>query len=457
METGEQPPFAIEADALSALRTLWANGHAALVVGGAVRDALLGLPSTDWDIATDAEPTRLLTIFPAGSYQNQFGTVRVGDLEITTFRRDHRYADHRRPERVTFTHDAFEDLARRDLTINAIAWGRSRPDGATRLVDPADGIGDLRARLVRAVGDPTSRFDEDALRLLRAIRIAARLDFAIEPLTRRAMEAHAADIAWVSEERIATEVRDVLRSGSPSRAFRLMREIGLLGAVLPELATLADIDDARSSLEASADTPFAHALASVDAATAMAPGDESLALAALLHPAGPDAARAALERLRVRAREADMIGRLVAEMQADYDPAWSDVDVRRFMRRLGPALVDDLVRLRQVHDGVEPEAAVGDRTRELRGRLEAQREAGVPLTLADLRVHGRDLRDELGIAEGPLVGELLDELLDLVTVEPAANERATLLAAAADAVARHTGAADGDRPRAAGHRVGSAE
>jgi len=427
----EQPPFVVDDDAQSVLEILWASGHAAFLVGGAVRDALLDIPipSADWDIATDAEPERLLAIFPDGNYQNRFGTVGVGDLEITTFRRDHRYADHRRPERVTFTDDIFADLARRDLTINAIAWGRSSPGGTTRMVDPADGLGDLRARLVRAVGDPGARFDEDALRLLRAVRIAAHLDFTIEPRTLAAMQAHAADIAWVSEERVATEVRRMLASQVPSRALGLMRETSILAAAMPELAALIG------------------RLATADAAAAEAPGEEPLGLAALFHPMDPDSTRAALRRLYVRGSEADVVCRLVAEIQVDYAPSWSDVDVRRFMARLGPALLDDLLRLRQVHDSGPPGSTVSrEHTRELQSRLQEQRATHVPLTLSDLALDGSDLREELGIEEGPLVGEVLDALLDSVIVDPSATSREALLREARAYL-----------ERTPGHRVGSAE
>ena len=182
--SGEAPDLLIAPAAMAVLERLWAEGHAALVVGGAVRDLILRQQTVDWDVATDARPERVLAIFPDGVYENRFGTVSVGDVQITTFRRDHRYADHRRPESVTFTDDAFEDLARRDLTINAIAWGRLRPGSTTRSVDPADGIADLRAGVVRAVGDPDERFDEDALRMLRAI-----LDRGTARLHRRAADA----------------------------------------------------------------------------------------------------------------------------------------------------------------------------------------------------------------------------------------------------------------------------
>ncbi|HUP83665.1 MAG TPA: hypothetical protein VM284_05675, partial [Candidatus Limnocylindria bacterium] len=170
---------------MAVLETLWDKGYAAYLVGGGVRDALLGRTVTDWDVATDALPERLLELFPDGGYDNRFGTVRVPsanmELEVTTFRRDHQYADHRRPDSVTFTSSLDVDLARRDFTVNAIAWSR---DG---LADPTNGILDLQAGVLRAVGDPAIRFDEDALRLLRAARLAAQLDFEIEPSTLAAM------------------------------------------------------------------------------------------------------------------------------------------------------------------------------------------------------------------------------------------------------------------------------
>ena len=251
----EGPPFAVEPEVIDVLATLWRAGHGAYLVGGGVRDALLGVAVSDWDIATDARPERILRLFPGSSYMNRFGTVLARHHEITTFRRDHRYADHRRPDSVTFSQDIFEDLARRDLTINAIAWGRRGPDGATRVVDPADGQGDLRAQLVRAVGDPDRRFDEDALRLLRAVRIAARLDFTIEPMTRAAMTAHAADIEYVSEERLGSEIRRMLSADMPSRAFRLLQETGILRTTLPELEALAADDPERF---ASAPVSYTH-------------------------------------------------------------------------------------------------------------------------------------------------------------------------------------------------------
>ena len=330
---------------MAVLETLWRNGHAAYLVGGGVRDALLGLPVTDWDVATDARPERILEVFPGGTYENRFGTVLARGLEITTFRREHRYADHRRPDSVTFSDDVYEDLARRDLTINAIAWGRRGPAMAARLVDPADGQGDLRARLVRAVGDPSRRFDEDALRLLRVVRIAAKLDFAIEPVTWAAMVAHAADVGWVSEERIGSEVRRMLALDRPSRAFRLLRESGILATALPELQALVDAAGPAGL------GGFERSLDVLDAAVAAAPGNDRLAWAALLGESGSGTARAALERLRVSGRDRDAVCLLVDQAPVEYGRAWSDADVRRYMGQVPADLLDDLLALRRARAG----------------------------------------------------------------------------------------------------------
>lgn len=412
----ERPPFSVPAHVISVLETLWQAGFGGYLVGGGVRDALLGLPVSDWDVATDARPQRILRTFPGSSYQNRFGTVLARGLEITTFRRDHRYADHRRPDSVIFSQDIFEDLARRDLTINAIAWGRRGPGSAARMVDPADGQGDLEARLVRAVGDPVRRFDEDALRLLRAVRIAARLDFVIEPMTRAAMEAHATDVEWVSEERISSELRGMLDSAVPSRAFRLMAETGILGTTLPEIDELPG-------------PTFERVLAALDIAAGTHPGQERLALATLLAESAPERVHAVLLRLRLGMREADAVATLVAAAAEPYATTWTDADVRRYMGRVPPALLAELLQLRAVrataaadegHEAPASEIELAERV----GREEA---ADRPLTLSQLAVDGRDLRDTLGLPEGPVIGRILERLMADVIEDPLLNTRLTLL------------------------------
>ena len=185
--------------------TLWANGHAAYVVGGSLRDVMLGRQPHDWDLASDARPERLIELFPGAVYENRFGTVAVRRdddvFQVTTFRTDHEYADFRRPHRIEFGDTIEVDLARRDFTVNAMAWGAKGvggggvggggvgPESAPGFVDPYDGEADIATLTLRAVGDPRARFEEDALRMVRAVRLAATLGFGIEAETLAGMQA----------------------------------------------------------------------------------------------------------------------------------------------------------------------------------------------------------------------------------------------------------------------------
>ena len=212
---------AIPPHVLDLLRSLWSDGHAAYVVGGSVRDPLMGRPTSDqWDLATSARPERMLELFAGEAvYENRFGTVvvrRAGqpETEITTFRSDHDYADFRRPHRIEFTDSIELDLARRDFTVNAMAWGARAGDRPT-FVDPHSGRADLEARLLRAVGEPEERFREDALRMVRAIRLAATLDFAIEPATLAGITKKAPLVGHLSGERIAAELGRLLAAPRP--------------------------------------------------------------------------------------------------------------------------------------------------------------------------------------------------------------------------------------------------
>lgn len=435
-------PFPVAQDATLVLERLWAAGHAAYLVGGAVRDALLGRETHDWDVATDALPETILGLFPEGEYENRFGTVLAHGVEITTFRRDHHYPDHRRPASVTFTDSVVEDLVRRDFTVNAIAWGRgagARPDDVG-FVDPADGRADLERRLLRAVGDPPARFDEDALRLLRAARIASAVGLAIEPATLAAMRRHADDVRWVSGERVGIELRRMVEAEVPSRAFRIMADTGLLQPCFPELADQIGIPQAKLPGQ----DCFDHTLATLDAAAVLDPGDERMLLCALLHDSGKPAtmdrghfhgheqvgavfAEGLLSRVAYPRSEARTIGRIIREHMFAYSPSWTDAAVRRFMRRTGTDIVDDVLRLRRadnVGSGWPPDDGGVD---ELRARIAAQRAAGVPLEVTDLAVDGTDLMAELGRPGGPWLGRLLDRLLDSVVADPRRNTRRQLL------------------------------
>lgn len=423
------------------MERLWAHGHAAYVVGGSVRDSLLGRPAQDWDLATDARPDRLLAVFPGAVYENQFGTVAVreGDAthEVTTFRTDHEYADFRRPHRVEFGDDVRLDLARRDFTVNAIAWGREADAAGNALVDPFDGVADIERRTLRAVGDPGARFAEDALRMVRAVRLAAVLELTIEPLTLAAIREHAGLASHVSGERVSAELEKLLAAPRPSIGLRGMADTGLLDVLLPELAAQRGVPQNKIEGEDLLD----HTLRSVDAVPVDRP---VVRLAALLHDVGKpgtlddgpfrghevvgaELAERVLERLRTPKTATERVVRLVRHHMFTYEPDWGDAGVRRFIQRVGIDAVDDLFALREadnVGSGVPADAHGLD---ELRARVDAELAASVVLDRSRLAVRGDDLMAELGLPAGPRLGRILDELLERVIAEPRLNDRATLL------------------------------
>ncbi len=439
---------------------LRAGGHAAHLVGGCVRDLLRGVEPVDWDLATDARPARLLELFPGALYENRFATVtvRLPDLtcEITTWRRDGTYTDHRRPDDVSFADRLEDDLARRDFTINAMALaldeGDRRPMDALLeggLVDPFDGRDDLRDRILRAVGDPTTRFREDALRMLRAARFSATLGMTVEPATLAAIGTNAALAAHVAGERVAAELLKLLAAPAPSVGLRLASSTGLLAAIAPELGRQAGVPQAKIP----GDDLWDHTCRTVDAARAPLPGEPpTLRLAALVHdigkPAtladghfigheavGADLAAAWLESLHLARAILDPVVHLTRLHMFAYDPGWSDAAVRRFIRRVGAGAVEDLLDLRAADNAGSGQALDVNGLEELRGRCREQLAARVALEREDLAIDGHDLMQALGIGSGPLVGHLIALLLDRVIADPMLNDRARLLALARELLA----------------------
>src|SRR4051812_5142043 len=210
-------------------------GHDAYIVGGSVRDALRGIDPHDWDVTTDATPEQIQKVFPRSLYNNRFGTVVVRsgahEIEVTTYRTEAEYSDHRRPDSVAFTASLHEDLARRDFTMNAMAWRPARAGKPGELIDPFGGRADIDARLLRAVGDPDERFREDALRMLRAVRFATLLELRIEPATFEAIRRNAALTASLSGERIQQEMMKMLAAERPSLALQLLSDTGVLAVI----------------------------------------------------------------------------------------------------------------------------------------------------------------------------------------------------------------------------------
>ncbi len=430
-------------DAAPVVGRLRAAGHEAYLVGGGIRDLLLGREVADWDVATSAEPEAVLALWPDALPTGiRHGTVTVrtgGDpVEVTTYRAEGPYSDGRRPDWVRFGVSLREDLSRRDFTVNALAYDPDR----RRLADPAGGVADLGHRLIRTVGDPDARFDEDGLRPLRGIRLAAVLEFAIDPATLAAM-ARARDRAeGVARERIRDEFLKLLRARRPSVGIDLLRRTGLLELVAPEL--LEGVGMAQNRFHAY--DVYEHTLRAVDAAPA---GNPRVRVAALLHDVGKPRTRVVVEgegtfhhheqvgaaltrdildRLRFPRAERDAVALLVKEHMFHYTPEWSDAAVRRFLRRVGPENVDDLFMLREAdteahgtgESAREPLAELGGRIRSVRSRADA-------LTVGDLAVNGGDLMQELGLAPGPEVGRILNALVERVLEQPSLNRRGVLL------------------------------
>ena len=393
----------MDAGAAELLHALHAAGHAAYVVGGCVRDSLLGLTPHDWDLCTSALPQQVMGLFgaqrciPTGL---QHGTVTVkqsGALyEITTFRTEGTYTDGRHPDEVHFVPDVREDLARRDLTINAMAYNEKEG-----LVDPFGGQADLQSGIVRAVGVPRQRFTEDALRILRLYRFAARFGFAIDPPTAQAAQELCAHLDCVSVERIEEELAKLL--SAPAPAAYLDKKILLV--ILPELSSEA----------------LAAAKPVVDACPA---GAENLPirLAALLYSLGEDGIRRTLRRLRCSNACIEETAVLVREAVPGV-PVSLNIYARRLLGKYNLCTVQRIAALGTV---LQPERTADFAVlSELAEQLDAD---GVCCRVSQLAVNGRDLM-AAGVPAGPGIRKVLEALLDGVIREEYPNERQALLAA----------------------------
>ncbi len=436
---------------IAVLRTLAAAGHEVALVGGSVRDLVRDAttPPDNWDVATSALPEDVAALFSDALWRNRFGTVTIvgpPPIEITPYRTEGGYSDRRRPDEVRFGAKLAEDLARRDFTINAVAWVPTDLDSMTgHLTDPFGGRADLAAGLLRAVGDPRERFGEDALRLVRAARFAGRFGMTIEPATEAAITELGSSVASVSGERIRDELLRMLADRVPSRALRALERLGLLSALLPELAALRGVPQAK----AVAGDALDHTLAAVDAAPA--DPDTALRMAALLHDVGKattlagghfighdrvgaELAAGVLLRLRMPGWESAQIIHAVRHHMYAYEADWTDAAVRRFIRRLEPIGSVLLFALRRADNAASGVGAEGEANQaELERRIADELEQRPDLLLGNrLAIDGHDLQRELGMEPGPRIGVMLDWLMERVLDDPSLNDRNTLLRLAVD-------------------------
>ncbi|HET8722571.1 MAG TPA: tRNA cytidylyltransferase [Anaeromyxobacteraceae bacterium] len=403
-------------------------GHRSWVVGGVVRDLLLGRQRHDpdeFDVATPATPAQVQSLFrkviPTGI---DHGTVTVVEgaarVEVTTFRGEGEYEDGRRPSRVTFHDDLEADLARRDFTVNALAWDPLEDD----LRDPFGGRQDLRARRIRAVGDARARFAEDGLRPLRAARFVAQLGFRLAPATRAAIPGALPVVSRVSRERVAEELTRLLVGPHAAAGLETLRATGLLAVVLPRLAALPPGRVRHAVAVASAPFPPCRGRAGA----ADRDGCRVLRLAGLLHVLPAEETRTELQELRMPARVVAEVGALVdgrcpAGEALDALAAADGAGLRRWLAAGGPTRAPQRMALLAADAGHQG-ARTAVRTAQARrfsARVARELRARPPLEVGDLTLGGRELMALAPGASGRDVGEGLRHLLDVVLADPAAN------------------------------------
>ncbi len=417
-------------------------GFEAYAVGGCVRDFVLEREPYDWDITTNAKPEEIQKIFQNSVYENQFGTVAINTesknerlkiIEITTYRVEEKYTDKRHPDIVKFTNKIDDDLSRRDFTINAIAY-----DGK-KFIDPFDGQKDIKNKIIRAVGEPDKRFNEDALRLMRAIRFAVQLEFFIETKTGDAILDNSNDIVAISKERIRDELIKTIMTPRASSGFELLRQFGLLRHIMPELEEGWGVSQNKHHIY----TVWEHSLLSLNWAANHNYKLENR-IASLLHDVGkprvkkgegPDATfynhevvgakitAKILERLKFPKKFIEKVVLLVRYHLFYYNvEEVTESSVRRLVKNVGPENMDDLLEVRIAdRKGSGVPKAEPYKLRHLRAIIE--KVSRDPISVKMLKINGDDLMKILKIEPGPKIGYILNILLDEVLDDPQKNSK----------------------------------
>lgn len=424
------------------LKELSTNGHEGYVVGGCIRDVLIGITPKDYDVTTSATPEEVMALFkktvPTGL---KHGTVEVhthdGAFDVTTYRMDGEYEAHRYPKNVIFVDDLVEDLRRRDITINAIAYNPEKG-----IIDPFNGTEDIHRRIVRAVGNPILRFKEDALRILRAVRLSTTLHFNIEENTLKAMVETMDGLRFISEERIREELNNILLSKNPARGIRMLFDLGIMKYVLPELMSMSGFLQHNPHHDKDVLGHTLEVLSHV-------PADLPVRLAALFHDSGKpstftmdekgighfyghekrsrDIAHDVLMRLKYDHKTIRKVETLVYFHMTSTDMK-NEVKLKKFINKLGVENLNALIDLK-IADFIGKREGNDEKLYEInsfRNRIEHIINRGDPLTVRDLAVNGKDIL-ALGIREGQEVGWILDVLLEKVLKNPDDNHKELLL------------------------------
>jgi len=433
------------------IRKMQKAGFECYAVGGSVRDLLMGNPTQNWDFTTNATPEQIQALFPDSFYDNKFGTVGIPIktenqelrtknkeetelYEITTYRTEWGYTDRRHPDQIKWGKTLEEDLARRDFTINAIAT-----DGK-EIIDPYFGQKDISDKIIRAVRDPNERFSEDALRMMRAIRIATELEFLIDPLTFEAIKQKVHLIKEISGERIRDELIKILRSNHPADGILLLHNSGLLVQIIPEIEKGYGLTQAGHHVY----DVFKHSLESLR----HCPSKNWLVrLACFLHDIGKPVVvsfkdgkptfynhevvgagivKALANRMHFKKEDREKLYILVRWHMFSVSEFLTDSAVRRFIRRVGKEHVNDIMDLRigdRLGGGCLTETSW--RLKKLQKRIiEVQKH--VP-SVSDLKVDGHDVMKILKIGPGPRVGQVLNLLFEEIMEDPKKNKRDSLL------------------------------
>lgn len=415
------------------------------IVGGAVRDIIMGKEVKDWDFTTDAKPDEILKLFPDGFYDNKFGTVGIPVnttskvYEITTMRKEGKYEDFRHPGVVEWTNKIEKDLARRDFTINAIALS---PNG--EVIDPFNAQADLKNRLIRAVNDPSLRFTEDALRLMRAIRIATELGFDIENDTFKAIQENVNLLNEIANERVRDELLKILASANPYVGIVRLREAGITERILPELERCFGVSQ-EGPKHARVYDIGEHSLHTLKECPSTNP---VVRLAALLHDIGkPDTMKISEDgnvtfyqhdvvggklalkiahRFNLSKKQTDKLYRLVRWHLFTVAENQTDSAIRRFIKNVGKENIDDMINLRIADRlGGGTQKAVSWRMEKFKEKI--KKVLKKPFTVADLKINGHDVMKELNIPQGRKVGEILNKLLEEVLEDTSKNDQKYLL------------------------------
>lgn len=411
------------------------EGAEILVVGGAVRDMLMGREVKDWDLTTNLAPEKVQQLFPGSSfYNNVYGMVGVviddEVLEVTTYRTEHEYDDNRHPTKVAWGKSFREDSERRDFTINAMGM-----DSKGRVIDYYSGQEDLKNRLVRCVGKADERFAEDALRMLRAVRIAAELRFAIEPETLAAMQRQARLINKIAGERLRIEILRILAVDKPGDGIKILKNCGLLAEIMPEVLGGVNMPQKGHHVY----DVWTHLVETLNNCESQSPLTR---LAAFLHDVGkPKSLRsegsdrtfhnheiigsrmamAIGKRLKFSNDELDTLFRLVRWHMFTVSEMQTDSAVRRFIRNVTPGLIDEMIALRRAD-------RVGSGAKETSWRWELFKKRIIevqkqPFSIKDLKVDGKDVMEILQIKPSRQVGEVLRAIFTEVETDPKKNQR----------------------------------